>query len=258
MIAARGGLPSSRELFYTLVQRQLYLRGKRAWMGTVWPVVAPGFLLLLYVFVFRRVLDIPIERYPVFLLCGLLPWSFLVQTLGKAISSLSLEPEIIRKSRFHYEMLPAAAAASHALNLLIGFGIFVGYLAVIGDLNYALLPLLVAPLVSVVLLVMALSMIVALVDVYNHDLRQVLNNLLTIWFFLVPIVYRPDMAPDYVRLFQSVDPMGMVVRQVRAILYAGEIRDPMQMVVMVASCVVIFVAAVIVFRRYSSELPKDV
>jgi lipopolysaccharide transport system permease protein len=256
VIAVRE-LASYRKLFLTLIQRQLYLRAKRALMGTIWPIVAPGFLLVLYIFVFRRVLEIPIERYPVFLLCGLLPWSFLVQTLGKALLSLSTEQDIVRKARFPYEMLPMAAAISHALNMLAGLGIFVAALAIFGDLNYAVLPFIVVPVIAVTLLVMGLAILVGLTDVYNHDLRQVLNNLLTIWFFLVPIVYLPAMAPESVRTLQSVDPMGLVVAQFRAVLYEGSV-DVTQMAATLLLCTAIFLLSLAVFRRYSADLPKDV
>jgi lipopolysaccharide transport system permease protein len=257
MTTAIQDLANSRDLFVILVERQLLLRAKRAWMGTVWPVIAPGFLLLLYTFVFRRVFNVPIERYPEFLLCGLLPWAFLAQTLGKTISSLSLEPEILRKGPFHYELLPMATVASHALNFLIALVIFLAYLALTGRLEYALLPVVAIPVAALLLLVAALSLLVALVDVYNHDLRQVLNNLLTIWFFFVPIVYRPEMAPETVRNLQSLDPMGMIVEQFRAILYHGAITNWGRLVATLLLCVVLFSLALAWFRRFSRDLPKD-
>jgi ABC-type polysaccharide/polyol phosphate export permease len=258
MISAARELTATRELFLVLVQRQLRLRTKRAWMGTVWPVIAPGFLLVLYTFVFRRVFNVPIERYPEFLLCGLLPWAFLAQTLGKTISSLSLEPELVRKRRFPYELLPGAAVASQALNFLIGLGIFMAYLAAVGRLSFTLLPVLVVPLLSILLLVSALSLVVALIDVYNHDLRQVINNLLTIWFFFVPIVYRPAMVPDGIRRVQAIDPMGMVVDGFRAVLYHGEIRNPGRLALSLAVNGALFAFSLWAFRRYSHDLPKDV
>ena len=40
-----------------------------------------------------------------------------------------------------------------------------------------------------VLLAATLAMLLALIDVFSRDIRYVLNNLFTVWFFLVPIVY---------------------------------------------------------------------
>lgn len=257
MIAARE-LLSSGEIFRTLVERQMRLRVKRALIGAVWPVIAPAFLLGLYVFVFKGVFTIPIPRYPEYLFAGLLPWTYLAQTLGKAISSISLESEMVRKSPFPYALLPLSEAAAHAVSFLITLGIFVAYLAVVGHLKLALLPVLVFPVTAVILLVMSLSMLTALIDVYSRDLRLVLANLLTIWFFLVPIVYRPDMAPKSLSFLDSIDPMNMIVGQMRAVLYYHHIARPLHMLWMLCACLVLFVVSSAIFRKWAVHLPQDV
>lgn len=253
-----GKLFNSWELFLTLVERQLRIRSKRAWMGSLWPVIAPFFLLGPYVFVFDTVFNIPIERYPEFLMAGLLPWTFLTQALGKTVTSLSSEPEIIRKSPFRYELLPLSSTASHALNYLVTLSLFVGYLAAVGRLHVRLLPVMVLPVIAVILLVMSLSMILSLIDVYNHDLRQVLGNLLTVWFFLIPIVYRNTMTPKPLAFLESVDPMNMIVGQMRAVLYYGRIARPLHMIWMVMACTLLFIVSLAVFRKFSQELPQDI
>lgn len=254
--ARRAG--SSRELFLTLVERQLRIRTKRALMGSIWPVLSPFVLLSIYVFVFGTVFKVPIERYPEFLVAGLLPWTFLTQTLGKTVTSLSTESEIIRKSPFAYELLPLSASAAHALNYLATLGIFLIYLALVGRLSYPLLPVLAFPVIAVILLVMSLSMILSLIDVYNHDLRLILGNLLTVWFFLIPIVYRHEMTPEPLSFLDSVDPMNMIVGQMRAVLYYQQIFRPLHIVWMVVACMLLFAACLTVFRRFSRTLPQDI
>jgi lipopolysaccharide transport system permease protein len=251
-------LGRSRDIYLTLVERQLRLRTKRSWISTAWPVLAPFFLMFLYVFVFKRVFNVPIERYPEYLLCGLLPWVFLSQTLSKSTAAVSTEGDILRKTRFPYELLTMSTVTVQAVNFVLTLGIFLTYLAVVGDLPYATLPALAFPLLALLLLVTSVAMILGLVDVYNHDLRQVLGNLLTIWFFLVPIVYRPRMAPESVARLQSIDPANLIVNQFRAVLYRGQIGEPVDLVVMFALCAGLFVVCLHVFRRYSRSVAKDV
>ena len=85
-----------------------------------------------------------------------------------------------------------------------------------------------------------------------------LPNLLTIWFFLVPIVYRRAMAPDSVQFLQSVDPMNLIVGQMRSVLYFGNVDEPVKMAVMVVLTAVLFAGSLAFFRRFSADLPKDV
>lgn len=258
MIVALRGLFGSRDLAVTLVERQIRLRGKRSWLATLWPVMAPFLLMALYVFVFKRVFNVPIERYPEYLLAGLLPWVFLQQTLPKAMASISAEADLVRKAPFEYELLPLSMVVSQVYNILITIGIFILYLSIFSQINLAVLPFLVFPTFAIFMLVSGLSMLLALVDVYNHDMRWVLGNVLTMWFLLIPILYRPNMVPAAIEAVQSWEPVGLVVGQFRAVLYKGEIDEPFKLVLMVIVSVAVFLVALSVFRRFSTQLPKDV
>lgn len=247
-----------RDLFLTLVQRQIWLRRKRSWLSLVWPVLSPFMLMLLYVFVFKRVFDVPVVRYRDYLLCGLLPWGFLALTVGKAGSSIAADPQLVRRARFRYELLPISAVAAQTPNLVLSLVLFMGWLAVGGNLPLATLPALPIVLVALILLVMAICTVVALIDVYSHDIRQVLGNLLTVWFFLVPIVYRPRMAPTGIRFLRSVDPMNMIVGQMRDILYFGDLSRLGHLALMLLVTAALLAASIALFRRFSTNLAKDV
>lgn len=252
-------LVQRRELFATLVERQLRLRAKRTVFGVVWPLVAPLFLFVLYRYVFGSVFEVRLDQYGIYLFCGLLPWTFLVQAVHDSLQSISLEPDLVRRAPMPHQLLPLARVASMAIpfvGLLVGFVVVV---AVVGDtFEPALVPLLAVPVASTLLLVAGLSLLLALVDVFNRDLRYVLHNLLTVWFFLVPIVYHPRMTSDLVQTASLLDPMRHVVAGYRAVLYDGAIDEPLQHALTLVGCGAFFLLALAVFRRGSAELAKDV
>ncbi len=254
----RRSRSATAALLGTLIGRQLRLRMKRSTFGLLWPLVAPLFLFGLYLFVFQGIFDVPIDRYPEYLLIGLLPWAFLVQTLGTSILSLSFEPELIRRARFPYELLPVASVLTMSLYFLVSLAALIVYLAVTGELTFSLLPALVLPVASLYLFVGAVALVLALIDVYNRDLRQVLANLLTVWFFLVPIVYRQQELGSELRFLQSVDPANLIIGQFRRILYDGYIPHPEQLFELLAICLGTWLLALAVFRRFSARLPKEV
>jgi ABC-type polysaccharide/polyol phosphate export permease len=258
MIARTQDLFRSRDLFVTLVERQIRMRAKRSWLSTVWPVIAPFLLMALYVFVFKRVFNVPIDDYPVYLLAGLLPWVFLAQTLPKAASSISPESDLLRKAPFPYELLPLSMVAAQAYYIILTTSIFVAYLGFSGRLVFSALPFLIFPLLAIFLLVSGLSMILALIDVYSHDLRAILGQVLTMWFLLVPILYRPNMVPKAIEQFQTYEPVGLVVGQFRAVLYRGTIDEPFKLVLMLVSCAAVFLISHAVFTRFTVDLAKDV
>ena len=246
-----------RELLVTLVERQLRLRAKRSVMGVVWPVVAPLFLLALYVFVFGSVFDAPVDDYPAYLFAGLLPWSFLVQSVHDALQSISYEPELVRRAPFPYHLLPLARVVVLAIPFLVLLVGFVAWLVVSSDVRLVLLPWLVAPVAAVLLLVAGIASVLALIDVFNRDLRFVLNNLLTVWFFLVPIVYTQRMAGGRLDWVRAVDPMNHVIGRFRDVLYTGHV-DPGSMALTLVYGAAVFVASLLLFQRAALDLAKDV
>ncbi len=246
------------ELLRTLVERQLRLRSKRSVVGVVWPAVSPLVMLGLYSFVFNRVFSVPVERYPEFLLAGLLPWAFLAQAVAASISSLSIEAMLIKRAPFRHQLIPMAMILSMACYFVVTLIGFCAYLAYHGRLNWTLVPLLVLPTVAVILFVTAVGQMLALFDIYNRDLRWVIGNVLSIWFFLLPIVYQRQMAPSSLDFLRSVDPMNLIIGQYRDLLYFGSVPDAGPMILMLMLSGGFFAMCQFLFARFSHEIPKDV
>jgi ABC-type polysaccharide/polyol phosphate export permease len=241
-----------------LLERQYRLRRKRSLLGFVWPLVAPLVLLALYSFVFNSVFEVPVRDYRSYLFLGLIPWAFLTSSVNAALTSISTEAELLRRACFPSELLPLTTVAVNFVSLAILLTGFVIWRGITGDLEVVLLPLLALPVVSLVLLVSAGALLLSLIDVYNRDLRLVINNILTVWFFLIPIVYRPEMVGPTLRSLRSVDPMNMIVGQLRDLLYYGQFSRPFNSAVMVAVCVACFAVSLMLFRRAAPVLPRDV
>lgn len=258
MIAGVAEIFQRRELLGALVERSLRVRTKRSTFGIAWPLVAPFLLLALYTFVFRGVFDVPIDHYPEFLFAGLLPWSFLATTLPASMTALSTDPGLVRRAAFPLALLPISHVVAMSLYFVTTLTVFVAYLGGTGQLNWAVLPLLLGPTVALMLIVSSLSLVFTVIDVYNHDLRYLIGNILTIWFFLVPIVYRQNMAPRQVTFLRSVDPMNMVVGQFRDLLYFGQVSRPGHMALMLGAAVSAFLVALAVFRRIARDVVRDV
>lgn len=242
-----------RSLFVTLVERQWRIRAKRSLIGFIWPVVAPIGLALLYVVVFKRVFAVPIDRYPIYLVCGLLPWVFFTTSLTRSVTSVAGDSDVVRKARFPYELLPLSVVAGQAVILTLNVVAFVVFLAVRGELRLAPLPSLAIPALTLLAVTSALALLASIVDVYTRDLRFVLGNALSVWFFLVPIVYRRRMAPGYLRSFQAVDPMAAVVEGFRSVLYDGRAADDARSVLTLAASVAVLAGALAIFRRRSRQ-----
>lgn len=249
-----------RELLFTLVERQARLRVKRSLFGVVWPLVSPMFLLALYLFVFGSVFDVPIADYGVYLLAGLLPWTLLVQAVHDSLQSISFEPDLVRRAPFPLHLLPLARVAVMTVPFLVLLVASIAYMAAVHPrgLVLSVLPAILLPVTSLILFVASVAMLLALLDVFNRDLRYVLNNLLTVWFFLVPIVYHRQMLDGPLRTVTAADPMHWIIDQFRAVLYEGRVDDLPAAVLTLVGCAALFVASLALFRRLAVDLAKEV
>jgi ABC-type polysaccharide/polyol phosphate export permease len=259
-LAALRDLVTERELLLTLVERQVRLRTKRSFMGVLWPLLAPLFLFVLYRFVFGSVFRAPVDDYGAYLFAGLLPWTFLVQAVHDALQSISFEPDLVRRAPFPHHLLPLSRVVVMAVPFLVLLAGFVAHLALFDDrgLDLGVLPALALPLASLVLLVSAAAMLLSLLDVFNRDLRYVLQNLFTVWFFLVPIVYHHRMVSDRVRTVTAVDPMRWIIEQFRDVLYHGRVDGFLAPSLTLAACAALFLLALVAFGRLSSDIAKEV
>jgi ABC-type polysaccharide/polyol phosphate export permease len=182
-----------RGLIQSLVARELKARYRGSMLGFFWSFVNPLMLLGIYTFVFAKILPNPVEQtrpYSVFMFCGLLPWTWFASSLTEASGSLITGGNLIKKVLFPAEVLPVVAVLSNMIHFLFGLPILVAFMI---GFRHAPDPvdLLFFPLAVAVQLVftIALALILAALTVHFRDIRDLLANLLTFWFFATPIIY---------------------------------------------------------------------
>ncbi len=183
-------------LLGTLTARELKARYRGSVLGFLWSLANPLLLLAVYTFVFS-VLFKPrmsgADPYALFVVSGLFPWIWLSTSLLEGSMSLIANSGLIRKSAFPAELLPMVVVLSNLVHLLLAIPIVVAALATGWVLGYKvggwasfLLPavvLLELPMVS------GLALGFAALNVHFKDTRDILSNLLTLLFFLTPILY---------------------------------------------------------------------
>jgi ABC-type polysaccharide/polyol phosphate export permease len=182
-----------RGLIQSLVARELKARYRGSVLGFFWSFVNPLMLLGIYTFVFAKILPNPSELtrpYSVFMFCGLLPWTWFSASLTEASGSLISGGNLIKKVLFPAEVLPIVAVLSNMVHFFLGVPILIAFM-----IGFAHMPdpldLFFFPLAVAIQLVftLALGLILAALTVHFRDIRDLLSNLLTFWFFATPIIY---------------------------------------------------------------------
>ena len=193
MLSNLRSLLRYRGLIQSLVARELKARYRGSVLGFVWSFVNPLLLLSIYSFVFTTIMqnnDPRTKPFAVFVFCGLLPWTWFQASLTEATSSLITGGNLIKKVLFPAEVLPIVSVLANMVHFALGLIILAAFM--IGFRHYpspAALPWF--PVVVAVQLIFTLGLALGLsaLTVHFRDIRDLLANVLTLWFFATPIIY---------------------------------------------------------------------
>ena len=167
-------------------------------LGVAWAVLQPLSLVILYWFVFTRLLTGGVpgrpdrvggEDYVFFLICGLIVWLGFNEGILRGTTSIADNATLVRKLTFRSELLVLVPNVSALLFEVIGLALFLLYVALQGRSLWGLW-LLPFALVIQLALQTGLSWILATTHVFFRDVVQVLGFALSILFWLSPIIYR--------------------------------------------------------------------
>lgn len=212
-------------LVRALVVRELKARYRGTVLGFLWSFLNPLVLLLVYALVFAYYLRSGIPDYAAFLACGLLPWIWFSSAVIEGTSSIVEGANLVNKALFPAEVLPLVAVFSNLIHFLLGLPILAIFL-VFYDKGLSSLALLL-PLLLLVQLVFttALVLLFSTLNVFYRDLKHIIGNLLTLWFFLSPVVYDASQVPARFAWTLELNPMAHLVRGYQAVFYYHVLPD---------------------------------
>jgi lipopolysaccharide transport system permease protein len=207
-----------RELLYFLTWRDVKVRYKQTVLGAAWAVLQPLLLMLIFTFVFGRLVGVKSEGvpYPLFAFAGLLPWMFFANAVTNSGNSLVSNSNLIKKVYFPRIIIPTAAVTAGLVELGIGFLLLIVLMFYYGvglHLSLLLLPLL---LILLTLLALGVGMWMSALNVKYRDVRYALPFLIQLWLFASPVIYP---VPERWRWLMALNPMTGIVQGFRSALF---------------------------------------
>src|SRR5947209_5768313 len=108
-----------RYLFAQLVSRELRRKYKGSSLGILWYLINPLVLMAAYTLMFGHVFKLQsFPDFPIFLMVGLVVWTFFQQSLLAASDSLIDQGGLVRKARFPREAIPASTVTVQLVTLI--------------------------------------------------------------------------------------------------------------------------------------------
>jgi ABC-type polysaccharide/polyol phosphate export permease len=259
-----AALPRYRGLIQTLVVRDLKARYRGSVLGFFWSFINPLLLLLIYNFVFSTVMPgvrpADLEPYALFMFCGILPWTWFSSSLLESSSTLLSGGNLIKKVLFPAEVLPIVTVLANMAHFFLGLPILVAFLVYyrrpLDPLELLWFPVIVA--VQLVLTT-GLALLLSALTVHFRDLKDLLGNLLTLWFFATPIIYPISQAPEYMRWAMNLNPMThLAISYQEVLFYVGPHGHWRWLMSLALLAVVVFLLGYFVFDRLRDSFAEEV
>lgn len=263
-----------RDLAVRLTLRELKGKYKRSVLGWLWSLLNPVASALIFSVVFNVFLKLEspigdpsgLASFPLFLLCGLLPWNFLSNSLNGATESLVANGNLIKKVYFPRQVLVLANMASWMVPLLIEFGVLAIFLLGFGNFVLPWLPLVVLLIVLQSSIMFGIGLVLAVVNVYFRDVKHLINILLQGLFYATPIVYPITLVPKTVTLggmevpaeaLYRLNPMVAMVEAYRDVLYHLRLPELGDVAYIAFWGLVSMAAGLVAFSRLDARLAEE-
>lgn len=253
-----------RGLIQTLVVRDLKARYRGSVLGFFWSFFNPLLLLLVYTFVFTVIMPgmhpEDVQPYGLFFFVGILPWTWFSSSLSESANVLISGGNLIKKVLFPAEVLPIVSVLANMVHFFLGLPILAAFLV------YYQRPLDPVELLwfPVIVLIQAIfstgmALFLSALTVHFRDIKDILANLLTLWFFSTPIIYSMSMAPERFRWVLNLNPMAHIIISYQEVLfYVGPHGHWKWLMAMGGLSLVVFFSGYFVFDRLRDSFAEEV
>ena len=181
----------NRALLTELVRTDFKLRYQGSFLGYAWSLLRPLLLFVILYVVFVKFLKLggDTPHYPIYLLTGIVMWSFFSEMTIQSTTSIVGRGDLIRKIRIPRWMILAATS----LSALINFGLNLIVVAVFMIINHVgisdTLPFALLAIIELYIFAFGLSLFLSTLYVKFRDVSYIWEVILQAGFYITPILY---------------------------------------------------------------------
>jgi ABC-type polysaccharide/polyol phosphate export permease len=215
---------ASRDIIFTLAERDIRAQYKQATLGLAWALLFPLAMLGIFTIIFSRTKSqgIPGIPYPIFTYIGILCWTFFSGALGTGGTSLLTNNALMSKTQFPRECFPLETVVVTAVNSVLAWIPLVLLFAIFGFMpkpTSVWVPLLI--LIELGFTIGVVTGVSALI-IQMRDLAQVLPIVIMLGLFATPVIWQfKKIPPKWQLVYGFFSPIGPVIDDCRRTMLLG-------------------------------------
>jgi ABC-type polysaccharide/polyol phosphate export permease len=206
-------------LVLLLIKRDLKVRYRGSFLGYVWSMLNPLFMMAILSFVFSHAMRVKMEFYPIYILSGILVWNFFAQSANNGVRAFIDNASLLKKVRIPSWVFPTAIIGSASVHMAFALVPYLVIAQVIGfQFSWGMVQL-PAILLLFFIFTEGVVLVISSLNVFFRDLGHVLEPLLQLVFYGTPIIYPISVIPENFRFIIELNPMTHFMEGFRSSLY---------------------------------------
>ena len=235
------------------------LRDQGTLLGFLWTLLQPLAMLSVLYWLFRKEVGGTVEHFALYVLIGIVLWTFFASGTAKGLTSLVTRGDLINSVTFPRELIVVSSVLTVVFSSALEFGVVLLFAIGCGaGVAWAWLGL---PLVLVIesILVVGTALLLAPLYVYARDLDNIWSILMRIGFFTTPVFYFPErfLSPADHAIYM-MNPVTQIMTYARQILLDHQLPSLAAMAGTSAFAAVALVLGFWVFRYFAADVAEHI
>jgi len=259
----------NRVLLRELVVTDFKLRYQGSVLGYAWSLLKPLFLFAIMYVVFGLLVKLgSIEHYAVYLLLGIVLWTFFSEATNQGLNSILNRGDLIRKISFPKYIIVLSTTISALINLILNLVIVVIFMIFNGvELHFSAL-LLPVYILEIYVLALGLAFFLSAVNVKYRDTSHIWEIIMQAAFYATPIIYPLLIVVEKSELAAKLllmNPVAQAIQDARYVLVTDEsitisslFNNGLYVLIPLTIVVLIFVAGTMYFKKNSKYFAENI
>ena len=232
-----------------LVSRDFKTKYKRSVLGVGWSILNPLLTLLVQYVVFSTLFSSGTKNYPVYLLTGIVFFSFFSESVNMGMTSIIGNAALIKKVYVPKYIFPVSRVISSLINLGTSMIPLVAVMLLTGIWPKSSLLLLIFDILCLIFFVTGMSLLLSTCMTFFQDTQFLWGVVSMIWMYLTPIFYMDTIIPEqFLRVFR-MNPLYQYITFARTCIIDGVSPSPISYLWCILTALVAFIVGVAVFRK---------
>jgi len=246
-----------RELLKSNIKKEIRGKYKGSFLGVLWSFINPLLTVSIYAIIFPYIMRVQDDNYLIFLICGVIPWTFFTTVMNQGMISIRMNAGIIKKVYFPREILPISVAMSGLVNFFISCLIILAF-CVVGGLGVSW-HLLLLPFVAFIQFCFTLGLILALsaINIYIKDMEYIVQFLINMLFYGTPILYNVTLFPENLRWILNLNPIAHIINAYRDIFMYHQLSSFSSWLYMIIVSLFVLVVGLAIFKKLQKGFAEE-